>query len=60
VAFPTVANDLAGLFRMQSFLFALDPATRALVGVGYDDALRPVTLSVPLGAWFDALPPVEE
>ena len=60
VAFPTVGNDLAGLVRMQSFLFALDPATRALVGVGYDDALRPVTLSVPLGAWFDALPPVEE
>ena len=59
VAFPDVSSDIAGTFRMQSFLFALDPRTRSLVGVGYDNALRPATLSVALGAWFDALAPVE-
>jgi hypothetical protein len=60
VVFPDVSTDLAGLFRMQSFLFAMDPTTRALVGVGFDNALHPATVSVPLGEWFDALPPVEE
>jgi hypothetical protein len=44
---------------MQSFLFALDPTTRSLVGVGHDNARQPATLSVALGPWFDALPPVE-
>jgi hypothetical protein len=59
VVFPMVADDLAGLWRMQSFLFALDPTTRSLVGVGHDNARQPATLSVALGPWFDALPPVE-
>ena len=59
VDFPSVSTDLAGLWRMQSFLFALDPATRSLVGVGHDNALRPAIVSVALGAWLDALPPLE-
>lgn len=59
VDFPQVSTDLAGLFRMQSFLFALDPTTRSLVGVGFDNALKPATLTVELGPWLDALPPVE-
>ena len=59
VDFPAVATDLAGLWRMQSFLFALDPTTRSLVGVGHDNALQTATISVALGPWFDALPPVE-
>ena len=33
--------------------------SRSLVGVGYDDAVQPATLSVALGPWFDALPPVD-
>ncbi len=33
--------------------------SRSLVGVGYDDAVQPATVSVALGPWFDALPPVD-
>lgn len=56
VVFPSMSEELAGIFRTQDFLFALDPTTRSLVGVGHDDALRPSIISVSLGAWFDALP----
>jgi hypothetical protein len=59
VEFPTVATDLAGLWRMQSFVFAYDPATRSLVGVGHDNALQGSVISIALGPWLDTLPAIE-
>mgnify|MGYP007095758199 CR=1 FL=1 len=57
--FPSVADDLAGLQRMQSLLFAFDPVERAMIGVGLDNELRPAVATVRLGEWLATLPAVD-
>ncbi len=59
VRFPTVSEDLAGLQRMQSFLFAFDPVGQAMIGVGLDNDLRPAVATVRLGEWLGTLPAVD-